>query len=80
MAVRQRHRVRFHTLALQAEKATASGADAARWALCLDIERDNLLSALAWCQQHGSVLSTRAGPRPPKAGVRASGRKPKQSV
>ena len=54
-AVRQRHLAHFHALALRAEKATASGTDAARWALCLDTERDNLLSALAWCQQHGSA-------------------------
>ena len=54
-AVRQRHLAHFHALALQAEEATASGIDAARWALCLDTERDNLLSALAWCQQHGSA-------------------------
>jgi predicted ATPase len=56
-AVRQRHLMHFHALALQAEKATAGGTDAARWALRLDAERDNLLSALAWCQQHGSEQS-----------------------
>lgn len=54
-AVRQRHLAHFHALALQAERATASGSDAARWALRLDTERDNLLAAMAWCQQHGSV-------------------------
>ncbi len=54
-AARALHLAHFHTVALQAEAAAGQAAEAARWAARLDSERDNLLAALAWCLQHGSV-------------------------
>ncbi len=53
-AVRQRHLQYFHSLAMRAEQSAGS-ADAGRWQALLEADSNNLLAALAWCQQQGPL-------------------------